>query len=94
MNIGKFSYYSRIVHRLSLIPVVILGLIQMVTGLAMKYPQWFSFLDQTAVRLFHFQVAGYFSLVFAIQILTGLTMYCVPWVIRKMRKPLPPPLSN
>lgn len=91
MNIGKLSYYSRLTHRLCLIPVVILGLIQMITGLTMKYPEWFPFLDQGSIRLLHFQVAGYFSLVFGIQMLTGLIMYGTPWIIKKFRKPSPPP---
>ena len=94
MNIGKLSYYARKVHRWSLWFVVVLGLIQMVTGLAMKYPTVFPFLDQGSVRLLHFQTAGYFALAFGVQMLTGLIMYITPWLLKKMTAPPPPKLSN
>lgn len=90
MIIGKLSYYSRKIHRLSLWFVVILGLIQMITGLTMKYPVWFPFFDQGSVRLLHFQTAGYFALAFGIQMLTGLIMYIAPWLLKKFRTPPPP----
>ena len=86
MNIGKLSYYSRKVHRWSLWFVVILGLIQMITGLTMKYPNMFPFLDQGSVRLLHFQTAGYFALAFGTQMLTGIIMYITPWIIRHLTR--------
>ncbi len=90
MNIGKLSYYSRKIHRLSLWFVVILGLVQMVTGLTMKYPEAFPFFDQPSVRLLHFQTAGYFALAFGIQMLTGIIMYITPWLLKTFRKSPPP----
>ncbi len=95
MDPGKLSYYSRKLHRWSLIFVVVLGLIQMTTGLAMKYPGWFPFVDQGGARLLHFQTAGYFALAFGIQMITGIIMYITPWLLKTFRKPSGPTnLSN
>lgn len=90
MDIGRLSYYARNIHRLSLFFVIALGLTQMITGLSMKYPEWFPFMDQGAVRLLHFQTAGYFALVFSIQMLTGIIMYVTPWLLKIFRKPQQP----
>jgi len=91
MDIGRLSYYSRRVHRVVMLFVIVLGLIQMATGTAMKYPQLFPFVDQSAVRLLHFDVATYFSIAFVIQIVTGIIMYIAPKLIKALRKPSPPP---
>ena len=82
MDLGKLSYYSRKIHRVSLWFVVILGLIQMVTGLTMKYPNLFAFFDQGEIRILHFQNAGYFSVAFGLQMLTGLILYATPWLLK------------
>jgi len=87
MNLNKLFSYSRKLHRWSLLFVVILGLIQMITGLAMRYPIFFSFLNQNGVRLLHFQTATYFSIAFGIQMLTGIIMYLIPWLIKRANKP-------
>ena len=90
MNVSKLSYYSRKLHRWSLLFVVVLGLIQMITGLAMRYPIFFSFLNQNDVRLLHFQTATYFSIAFGIQMLTGIIMYLTPWMLKTFHKPQNP----
>lgn len=87
---SKLAYWARKIHRWSLWFVVFFGLIQIATGLAMKYPSWFPFVDQAPTRLLHFQTAGYFSLTFGIQMLTGIIMYLTPWLMKKFRAPLPP----
>lgn len=89
MNLGKFNYYSRRIHRLSLWFVVILGLVQLVTGLTIKYPDFFSFIDPVAARLLHGQTATYFAIFFGIQMLTGLVMYLTPWILKMTRKNSP-----
>lgn len=86
MNLPKLSFYARKVHRLTLLFIVVLGFLQLVTGLAMKYPSWFGFLDQGTVRVLHFDLAGWFGLVFGIQMLTGIIMYVVPMLIRKSQQ--------
>lgn len=91
MDVGKLSYHARKIHRWSMWFVICLGLIQMITGLTMKYPQWFPFFDQSSVRLLHFQTAGWFSLAFGVQMLTGILMYLAPWLLKNMRRPTPPP---
>lgn len=93
MNLPKLSFTARKIHRLSLIFVVVLGLLQMVTGITMKYPTIFSFFDQGFVRLLHFTLADWFALFFGIQMLTGLIMYFIPILIRRMQQKPPPPPS-
>lgn len=87
---SKLFALSRKLHRWSLLFIVVSGLIQMVTGLAMKYPTLFFFIDQQWARLLHFQTAGYFALAFGIQMLTGLIMHITPWIIKKFRSSSPP----
>jgi len=48
----------------------------------MKYPSWIPFIDLGSARWLHFQAAGYFSLAFGIQMLTGMIMYLVPWLLK------------
>lgn len=85
MDIGKLSYYSRRLHRLTLWFVVVLGLVQMVTGLALKYPQ-LTFFNQGSVRLLHFQTASWFTIAFGIQLITGMVMYFIPMIIKYKQK--------
>lgn len=84
MNIGKFSYYARKIHRILLFFVVIFGLIQIVTGLTMKYPQMLPMIDPGGARLLHFQTATYFTVVFGLQMITGLIMYFTPWLLKQL----------
>ncbi|MBI5019777.1 hypothetical protein HZB58_05925 [Candidatus Gottesmanbacteria bacterium] len=86
MDIGKLSYYSRKIHRLSLWFVVTLGLVQMATGLAMKYPQWLAFFNQESIRLLHFQTASWFAIAFGAQLTTGMVMYFIPMIIKYKQK--------
>lgn len=90
MGIGKLHVFARTLHRWSLWFVVILGLVQMTTGLTMKYPGMVPFVDPTGARLLHVQTAGYFALFFGIQMLTGMLMYITPWLSKKNRPPQPP----
>lgn len=83
---SNFFNWSRKIHRWSLWFVVILGVVQLVTGLTMKYPQLFPFIDEPSARLLHRQTATYFALFFGIQMLTGLIMYIIPWLLKRFRK--------
>lgn len=75
-------YYAKKIHRWSLWFVVVLGLVQLVTGLTMKYPQLFPFIGELSARSLHRQTATYFAIFFGIQMLTGLVMYIIPWLIK------------
>ena len=90
MDIGKLSYYSRKVHQFCLLFIIIFGLIMMLTGTAMKYPQLVPFLDPTQARMTHNTVSTYFSIVFAIMMATGIIMYLTPWILKTFRKPSKP----
>jgi len=68
--------------------IVILGIIMMATGTAMKYPSLVPFLDPFQARLVHRAISTYFSLVFAVMMATGLVMYLTP-LLRK-RQPQEP----
>lgn len=87
MDIGKLSYYARRLHRFVLLLVVVLGLIQMITGLTMRYPEALPMIDQGQARLLHFQTALYFSVVFGLQMITGLVMYLAPWLVKRLNRP-------
>lgn len=87
MHIGKLSYYSRKIHNWSLFFVVIFGIIQMGTGMVMRYPMVFSLINESASRKLHFQTATYFSIAFGIQMITGLIMYFTPWLLKHFTKP-------
>lgn len=94
MNVGKLSYYARKIHRLLVILIVMSGLVMMTTGATMKYPE-LSFIDPIQARIIHNLVSTVFSFIFGGMMLTGLIMYCTPWIIKKFQKPSPPPpLSN
>lgn len=90
MNPGKLSYWSRKIHRWSLGFVIVLGLVQLVTGLAMKYPGVFPFVNQSGSRLLHVQTATYFAVAFGIQMLTGIIMYVIPFILKRRGKSRPP----
>ena len=94
MNIGKLSYYSRRIHRLLLLGIIVIGLIMMVTGSAMKYPTLVP-IDPMQARMLHNAVSTIFSFVFMGMMITGFIMYITPWIIKRSQKqPTQPPLSN
>ncbi len=84
MNLGKISFYARKIHNWSLLFVVVLGLVQMITGIVMRYPTTFSMIDEVASRMLHFQTATYFSIAFGVQMTTGLIMYVTPWLLKRL----------
>lgn len=86
MDTGKITYYARRVHRFVLLLVVVLGLVQMITGLTLRYPEALPMIGQEQARLLHFQTALYFSVVFGLQMITGLVMYITPWVVKRLQK--------
>lgn len=86
MDIGKISYYCRRIHRISLWGITGLGLIQVVTGLTLKYPNTLFFIDPVAARQFHLVTSTYFAIFFLISMVTGLFMYFTPWLLRMTRK--------
>lgn len=90
MNLGKLSYYARKIHRFLLLFVIIFGLIQMVTGLAMRYPKMLPMIDQGAALSLHYKTATYFAIAFGLQMLTGIIMYLTPWLIKTFRRPPEP----
>lgn len=83
---SNFFNWSRKIHRWSLWFVIVLGLVQLVTGLTMKYPQLFHFIDEPTARGLHRQTATYFAVFFGIQMLTGIIMYITPWLLKITRK--------
>lgn len=87
MDLGKLSYYARKIHRFLLLFVIIFGLIQMGTGIAMRYPAQFSMVDQGTALSLHYQTATYFAVTFGLQMLTGIIMHLTPWLIKTFRRP-------
>lgn len=69
---------ARKIHRISLFFVVVLGLVQLTTGIMMKY----GIGNLLTARSLHNAVSIYFALAFAIQMLTGIYMYIHPFLLR------------
>lgn len=94
MNIGKLAYISRRIHRVLLFIIIIIGIIMMITGATMKFPDLVPF-DQIQARIIHNSVSAIFSIVFTGMMVTGIIMYITPWIIKRSQKPTAqPPLSN
>jgi hypothetical protein len=87
MDLGKLSYYSRKIHRISLWFVTGLGIVQMCTGVTLKYPKLFPFVDFAWVHEFHIATSGYFAAAFLVSMITGLVMYFTPFLIKRSNKP-------
>jgi cytochrome b subunit of formate dehydrogenase len=87
MDLGKLSYWSRRIHRLSLWFVMISGLIQMITGLTQKYTEFFSFIDLGIAISVHTFNSIIFVFFFLISMITGLIMYVTPWLIKHLNRP-------
>jgi len=85
MNPGKLSYYSRKIHRISLWFVTISGLIQMVTGLAQKFPA-FLFTDIATIIKIHTLNSLPFVIALLVSMITGLIMYITPLIIKALYK--------
>lgn len=77
-------------HRFLVVIIVTLGLIMMVTGMTMKYPQLLPFIDPLAARHLHNLVSPYFALTLTLMAATGLTMYLYPYYLKHKRTPKPP----
>ncbi len=91
MDIGKISYWSRRIHRISLFFVTGLGLVQVVTGLTLKYPTMMSFINYEWAFQVHIFTSVYFAVFFVISMITGLIMYFAPWLLKYFNKPGIPP---
>ncbi len=91
MDLGKLSFWSRKIHRVSLWFVVVLGLIQMGTGLMLKYPTVLMVADAGAVLSLHVTTAGYFAVAFSVQMITGVLMYIIPWLLKLRNQRSVPP---
>lgn len=70
--------WSRKIHRIALFFVVVLGLLQMITGIMMKL----NLGDIVSARVVHNANSIFFSVAFFVQMMTGLYMYIHPWVVR------------
>lgn len=87
MNLGKLSYFSRKIHKWLVLLILIIGTGQMTTGVILRYPTIFPFTLQSPARDIHFFLATWFSIVFGLQMITGLIMYATPWLIKRFQKP-------
>lgn len=86
MDPGKISYLARRIHRVSMWGVLVSGLVQMLTGLAQEYPL-FSFIPLDTAVSVHTVNSTIFVVFLLTSMLTGLTMYLTPWLIKTLTKP-------
>jgi len=81
-------------HRFLVFIMSLLGLVMMLTGGVMKYPQLFSFIDPLAARRLHNTVSTFFSITLFLMATSGLTMYLYPaYQKRQLKKRSPTPVS-
>lgn len=90
MNIQliKLFQLSKLLHRITLFSLVMLGIIMGTTGTVMKFPQislLLPFVSADWARYVHNQISVLFSLAFFIMSLTGLYMYWFPWYSGRQR---------
>lgn len=91
-TLQSFYLWSRKIHRFLVVLMVILGLIMLVTGSAMKYDAVAAVIDPIQSRLLHNFTSAFFAPVFLAQLLTGGYMYLHPYLLKWFRKPSPPPV--
>lgn len=74
---GKIYLLSRQVHRFFTLITVFLGLVMMITGFFLKYPQVGNLLkiDVVLMREVHNFLSPLFSFLLFVMVLTGLIMY-------------------
>jgi hypothetical protein len=89
MDLGKISFYSRKIHRISLWFITGLGLIQASTGIIMEYPSVFSFIPLAPTLQLHMSNGIFFVVAFLVSMVTGLLMYFIPIVIKKKQPATP-----
>jgi hypothetical protein len=77
------------VHRFLVLLILVLGLIMMGTGTTMKYSEFFlttmPFINLFAMRNIHNLVSVIFSIVFIIQLVSGIVLFLFP-ILQKQIK--------
>ena len=89
MNLPKLALLSRKTHRLLVVVVVTLGLIMMITGAVMKYPDLVTFIYPFAARQLHGFVCTFFFIVLFVMMATGGFLYLFPWFTKQLSKRTP-----
>ncbi len=92
---SKLYRWSKKIHRLLFVGIIVLGLFMMGTGLLMRYPgfqaDFVGALDPGLIRYLHNRVSTYFAIVLTLNILTGIVMYIFPaWQRRRAVRSAPP----
>jgi len=83
MDLGKLAYWARRIHRLSMWGVIVLGLIQMLTGMVLKFPKFLTVIPYASALQIQNLNSVVFSLFFAVSMITGLVMYFVPVILKR-----------
>lgn len=66
---------------------IVLGLLQAVTGMVLKYPAFFFFLDYRQSLRIHDLNSVAFTFFFLVSMITGIIMYTVPIFIKRRSQP-------
>lgn len=82
---NKLYLWSKIIHRILVISIVLLSLVMMTTGLLIKNFRIAAALqiDVTAVRYVHNSMSTFFSIALVCMVTTGLIMYLTLLLKRK-----------
>jgi len=85
MNLPKLVVIARKIHRFLVGIIILLSIIMMLTGSAMKYPE-IALIDPFFARRAHNIISTFFSLALTLMMVTGLFMYLYPWLSKIKNK--------
>ena len=88
MKLTRLAILTRRLHRLNVIIIAVLGTIQAVTGMVLKYPDLpvLSLFDLRSSSEIHNLNSTFFTVSFAVIAVTGLFLYLYPWLQQVTRK--------
>ena len=88
MMMTKIVVFARRTHRLMALTMLVASLVMTSTGMAMKYPQQFAFINQGQARFVHNYISPVFVIILIVMAITGGFLYIYPWLLRiKPRQP-------
>lgn len=87
--------FSRKIHRILVLIIMVLGLTMAVTGMLLKYTwitsDYLTGIDLTQVRSLHNALSTYFGIVLVLMIITGIWMYFYPPLKKALSANATPP---
>jgi exosortase/archaeosortase len=77
----KLYLFSKKIHRILVLLIILMTLVMIITGVALKYQ--INFFDLGLFRFIHNNLSPLFSIILILMILTGSVLYIFPLLKRK-----------